>query len=79
MPRTDAEEDVDRIARALYEADRDPTDYAWADLLDVTRDYRRAIVRTLLEMKIIRVGDRPEKLPQQIQGQTSLYDVLDQS
>jgi hypothetical protein len=81
MPRAD-DEDVERIARAFYEADRISYGgrvYEWTQLLDVTRDYRRAIVRLLLETKVIRVGERPEKLRAQIEGQTSLYDVLGES
>lgn len=79
---TQASEDVERIARALYEADkRTASDAArpllvmyapWETLSETYKERLRRIVRSMLHTGVIYVGRRPERGEPPMEGQTCL-------
>jgi hypothetical protein len=79
-----AREDLDRIARAFWEADDEDLrafhrDLAahypiaeWEELPDDVKDHLRRTIKILIDRDVIRVGKRPVTGPEPMEGQERL-------
>lgn len=79
-----AREDVERIARAFYDADDEDMRAAhaglaealpappWDELPDDLKEHVRRTIKILLEREVIRVGKRPGAGPPPMKGQTTI-------
>jgi hypothetical protein len=70
--QADANEDVERIARAMYEQVRG---WPWSDLM-VGKTLWRGHARALLEAGVIKPGARPAAPEAPIPGQITVEDAL---